>query len=404
MSTPHRLPRTNAARKRRGLALALVLMVVSIAAIIAFSAAAVSTTNLSFAQTDLASIRARYASEAGVSNALQQLEVDPAWNTGFNNVALPNDANLRYTVTVVNNSTGSSAVMASDGTSVPPASVYLVSTGSSGTFQRKTRILTRVGVSTIYRYAAYGRSSINMDSNANTDSYSSNQGVYGGTNVSSNGSVGTEGSLTLDSNSVIHGNTSAASYIMNGTATITGVQGGAPNVDLPAIDFAAAAASNDNATGFTLSGMTYNTSTKALSGRGTITFTKGGTYYFSSIDVLSNSTLVVPATVSSPVKIYVAGTYRSASNYFMNNNTQKPNNLQFLVGGNVDINSNSVFYGTIYAPNGDVTFRSNTILYGSVISGGNLNINSNQALHYDVTLATNNGDSTVPSVMVWERQ
>lgn len=404
IASPTRRHHICSATERRGLALALVLMVVSIAAIVAFGAAAVSSRNLNFASTDLCSIQARYASEAGAADALQRLEEDPGWSVGLTNVPLPGNSDLKYSVSVTNNSAGTAAVNAPDGTSVPPAAVYLLSSGTSGTLARRTRILTRVGTSTIYRYAAYGKTSIDMDSNANTDSYSSSTGAYGGANVSSNGSVGTEGTLSLDSNSTIHGNTSAATYHLRGTANITGVRGGAPNVTLPAIDFATPAASNNNASGFTVSGMNYNASTKALTGNGTITFNQGGTYYFSSIDIDSNSTLVVSASVTSPVKIYVAGNYHTDSNYFMNNNTTKPNNLQFLVGGMVDINSNSIFYGTIYAPNGDVTFRSNTILYGSVISGGNLSINSNQALHYDVTLASNNGSSTTPTVLVWERQ
>lgn len=404
IASPTRRQRGRDLSRRRGLALALVLMVVSIAAIVAFGAAAVSSRNLNFAATDLCSIKARYASEAGAADALQNLEEDPGWNTGLTNVPLPGNDGVKYSVSVTNNAAGTAMLTAPDGTAVPPATVYLLSSGTSGPITRRTRILTRVGVSTIYRYAAYGKTSIDMDSNANTDSYSSANGPYGGANVSANGSVATEGTLSLDSNSTIHGNTSAATYLLKGTAIITGVKGGAPNVTLPAIDFATPATSNNNASGFTVSGMNYNASTKTLSGAGTITFNQGGTYYFNSIDISSNSTLVVSPSVTSPVKIYVAGNYHSDSNYFMNNNTNKPNNLQFLVGGEVDINSNSIFYGTIYAPNGSVIFRSNTILYGSVISGGNLSINSNQALHYDTTLAANNGSSTIPTVLVWERQ
>lgn len=406
MTIPSRpaIMRPQGRRRRKGLALALVLMVISLAAIIAFGAAAVSSRNLGFAATDLNSIRARYVSEAGAADALQHLEQDPGWNDGLSNVSMPRDTTLRYSVVVTNNSAGTAAIVAPDGTSVPPAVVYLVSTGTSGPITRGTRILTRVGTSSLYRYAAYGKTSIGMSSNSSTDSYDSATGPYGGSNITSNGSVGTEGTLTLDSNTVVRGNTSAARYVLNGTATITGTKGGAPNVTLPAVDYTGPAASNNNGTGWTISGMRYNASTKTLTGKGTITFNQGGTYYFSSINIDSNSTLVVAAGVTSPVKIYVSGNYTTSSNYAMNNLTQKPNNLQFLIGGTVQIDSNSTFYGTIYAPNGDVTFSSNTILYGSVIAGGRLTIDSNQGLHYDAALAGNNGTSTTPTVLVWERQ
>ena len=379
-------------------------MVVSIAAIVAFGAAAVSSRNLNFASTDLNSIRARYASEAGAAQALQSLEQDPGWNIDQVKIPLPSDSTLTYSVDVTNNSAGTGTVTAPDGTAVPPSTVYLYCSGTSGSMTRHTRILTRVGTSSLYRYAAYGKTAINMSSNSSTDSYDSSRSAYGGTNISSHGSVGTEGTLTLDSNTTVKGDTYAARYVLNGTAKITGTKGGAPNVTLPGIDFGAPAASNNNGTGWTISGMSYNSSTKALTGKGTITFNQGGTYYFSSINIDSNSTLVVASNVTSPVKIYVSGNYTTSSNYQMNNLTQRPNNLQFLIGGTTQIDSNSTFYGTIYAPNGSVTFSSNTLLYGSVISGGTLSIDSNQGLHFDVSLAGNNGTTTTPTVLVWERQ
>ncbi|NDD28937.1 MAG: hypothetical protein EB084_11795, partial [Proteobacteria bacterium] len=263
--------------------------------------------------------RLRRTASAGLALVLVLLVVSVA--------SILSDSSSSYTLTATSNLVGNTNVTAPDGTLVPFGTVYLLSTGTYNSLSRKTRALVSIGGNTVYRYAAYAKSSIDMSSNANTDSYNSSNGAYNtSTNISSNGSVGTEGLLTLYSNTVIHGNTSAARYQLNGTAQITGTQGAAPNVSLPAIDFSGPQTSNNNGTGWTITGgtMAYNSSTKALTGRGTITFNQGGTYYFSSVNISANSNLVVSSSVTSPVKIYVLNDYTTSSNFAMNNQTQKP--------------------------------------------------------------------------------
>jgi hypothetical protein len=179
------------------------------------------------------------------------------------------------------------------------------------------------------------------------DSYQSNLGAYGGSNVGNQGNVQAGSTITLNGNAVING-----SKIPNDPAGLTPVPvpSGAQNLgDL-----------NINGN-YNFSAGDYKIGTLNINGNPNVT-TSGGLVriWFNSINM--------------------AGTVGSAST--------PPGQLWFFsrsTATNCNINSNCTLYGVIFAPNVTVSDSATGGIFGAVV-GSQVTLNGNASIHYDLRL------------------
>ncbi len=251
----------------------------------------------------------------------------------------------------------------------------------------------------------FGDEELDFASNAYVDSYDSRDGAYGGSNMGSEGHVGTNGThygcIDLDSNARIYGNALSGPetipedvIITRGNAEIFGEMDSLsePN-DMPSVPLP--------------EDLLYS-GDYSLGGNDSDTIDESGVYTSFRLD--SNCTVTIAADVSlyvtgefamrsnsqleiAPgvkVTIYLGGSFIQHSNTQINNLSEDPTNLLILgtdtFNGEMEWNSNSQFWGAVYVPKADVHFNSNADFYGS-ISAKSFECDSNSKIHYDLALA-----------------
>ncbi len=279
----------------------------------------------------------------------------------------------------------------------------------SKTISRTARVvLKRDGPPPIFDFAIFGDEGVEMSSNAQTDSYDSREGEYGGTNVNENGNVGTNathyGCISLNANARIYGDAYSgpqsdpdAVIITRSNAFISGEKRSLPQPKaFPSV--------------LAPSGLPYK-GYYSLGSNKQDTISQSGEY--SSFRLSSNSTVIISADVTLYVTgdfslssnsrleiaegvtatIYIGGTFTQRSNSQINNLSKDPAKLLILgtdsLSPQIEWKSNSQFWGAVYVPGSSVDFRSNSDFHGAVIAKS-LTINSNARIHYDEALASVN--------------
>ncbi|MFB3816677.1 MAG: hypothetical protein ACE147_03335 [Candidatus Methylomirabilales bacterium] len=237
--------------------------------------------------------------------------------------------------------------------------------------------------------AVHGRGVVNLSGNGTTDSYNSNDGPYGGSNVLSNGDVSTDrvgsGSITIGANATVNGSVLCGPTCNTSTdVVVSGHVSGSisqePNtLDMP-LPVIPAGVTNQGAL--------------SITGNRDVTL-NAGTYWFSSIHIAGNGRL----RTSGQVKIYVTGNVDIGGNGVIAANNAPPNLLIYGTSTNptnptapgastctsVSIHGNGSFVGAIYAPNADISLVGNAATYGS-LSGNTVTITGNGEFHYDEAL------------------
>lgn len=251
-----------------------------------------------------------------------------------------------------------------------------------------------------WEFGAFGKYSLHLDSNALTDSYDSRDGPYDVDTAFQKGDVGTNGLLLgIDSNANINGDVSTGpegEVIIKGKPTINGHVSHENDIYLPPVTIPEDAESAGSKGDF-------------LQTEGAKTIPADKVLRYDSFTVTSNAELnigdntVIYVTgdfvlnsnsgiaLDGSVKIYVDGNITISSNGIINSTTNTSDLMIFGSGPNaiakqqININSNSDFYGVLYAPEADVTLNSNADTFGSIV-GGTIDIDSNSRLHYDEAL------------------
>jgi len=256
-----------------------------------------------------------------------------------------------------------------------------------------------------WNFAVFGDEDVDFSSNAEVDSYDSGDGAYGGANVGSEGDVGTNGTLLgcidLCSNSKIYGDavtgpgsdpesviiTQGSAYI-DGEKKSLGEEKKMPSVALPEVltfmggyNLGVGDVGTIDASGEYTSFI--------LASNSTVTITSDVILYITGDFTMSSNTQLNIDNGAS-VTIYLGGTFSQSSNSQINNLSQDPTKLLILgtdtFSGTMTWNSNTDFYGAVYAPRAHVDFRSNIDFYGSIIAN-TFEFNSNARFHYDRALA-----------------
>lgn len=224
-----------------------------------------------------------------------------------------------------------------------------------------------------------------------TDSFDSGEGSYSSSLARDRGSICSDGPINIDGNSLIRGDARAGKgydVTITGGATVTRSIGSRlKRLNLPPVDATSAAAVNDNAqVPLIPEGNSWKSPVDAngnflLDGNKVIDL-PGGTYYFNDFTLTGQAVF----NVMGPATIYITGNFERSGGTRVNNNTQVPANLQFLMtGGTALVTSENEFHGVIYAPNSAVTIDGSADLFGAVV-GKTLTLTGSGQAHYDESL------------------
>jgi len=257
-----------------------------------------------------------------------------------------------------------------------------------------------------------------MDSNARTDSYNSGVADYAAVNGSGSnayanteGDVGSNQSISMDSNIGVHGdaNPGPGGSVTGDLGNISGNTTPMPStVELPAIvlPFAPSVANLTVAGAMTLASGNYAYATLQVNSSKTLTINGPATIVCDNFKLKSGSELIVNAT-NGPVEFFVVNDFVLNSNTRIKSNDLEPLDIAInLMSDNildpgvdvdfdedlVDFDSGSMMYGTIYAPSAAITIDSNFELFGSLIAR-RVDLDSNCRIHFDEALAEASEDS-----------
>lgn len=416
--------------KKRGFALGFVLLTLFTLFVLGFSLSETNLSSLSQVLHSTQAIEALEAAQAGTAMALYGVKQnDPnlptacgqtITPTSLQNISnpsvLPNSS--KFLVSLTNNY-GTACVtgqQAPDGTNVPPGMMYIQSKGIKGTTNvtRSSNTLLSVTRGWGYAYGAFGKIGFNYQSQGLADSFNSNNGAYGGSNILSHGNLGTNstiaataivssgGPMTVNGN-VMVGTGGSYPLVTQGSSgySVTGTMGSlATPIYLPT--------PIDPVMGSSNGAITCPPTCVLTPGKyGLITVNTGGVltlgpgkYSVTGITVNTGSNIVITATTLSPVKVYTSGPVNMSGNI---TNTNTLATSFFLYGTNTTLNNwnwtvgSGNFYGAIYAPNTDWTidFADGTSynLLGSFVFDkfsflGNINIHRDEALDTDPNAGT----------------
>ena len=232
---------------------------------------------------------------------------------------------------------------------------------------------------------------VSVPGTPHTDSYNSEKEIYNPAAARDRGSICSDGPINIDGTPVIRGDARSGKgfdVTITGSATVTGSVGRRIKpMNLPPVDASQAALQNDNwqipmiPEGKSFKSAVDPSGNFLLDGNQTMDLPPG-TYY------LNNFTLEGGAVfnISGPTTIYLTGNLSRAGRVIVNNSTQRPANLKFLMtGGTALVTSGNEFHGVIYAPNTSVTIDGGSDLFGAVV-GRTLTITGSGEAHYDESL------------------
>jgi hypothetical protein len=293
-------------------------------------------------------------------------------------------------------------------------------------------LVLRAVPNTIWRFGAFGKEFLHLDSNARIDSYDSRLGTYESQLVASptgsnaharqNGDVGSNGDVSLDQNAKVHGDAIAGvdhATIVLGNAVVTGERTtNTSEVELPPISVPSYANHGsltvNTSTTFNSGDRTYGTLRVGSSKTLTI---RGPANIVASSLVLNSGSKIAIDDSAGPVVMYVLDNFIMNSNTSIRPDSLNPANFTLnLLSDNVinpevtvqldtvDFDSNSKIWGVVYAPNARVVLDSNFELHGSLMARS-LDVDSNATFHFDEALvdATASG-SPIFETVAWREE
>lgn len=232
--------------KKKGITLAMVLMVIMIIVVIGLSISFIGAQNLRNVKKNNDNVQALYAAESGLSRALIKIRENSAWNgyddppsntqLTYSNVPMPSSSHITYTVRVYNNSSGGANLNAENGLVVPPGTILLLGEGRVGTAQnpkavKKVAALMRKG--SVFNWALFAKDGLHFNGNPDIEAYDSSIGLPGnhsqqngqadcGTNATSPGKVTTNGNqLVVDGDIAIGPGGNISTTIVSNPSTWT---------------------------------------------------------------------------------------------------------------------------------------------------------------------------------------
>ncbi len=247
--------------------------------------------------------------------------------------------------------------------------------------------VTASAVATRYArgYGVIGLDYIRMGGNS-SDSYWSPDGY---STPGEDGSIASNGNITLSGSSSIHGDArpGVGMSVIGGEGRVSGaIEPLTAPLVFPNGNAGIYATSNDNykiPRFVTISG--GHTDLRISSSRSLNL--QPGNYYFRNFDMSAGSTL----SLNGPTTIYFYGSFSVTGN--VQTAANMPKNLKIVAvpapdgtpPGPMRIWSGSDLYADIYAPQSDITFGGNGDVFGSVL-GKSIDMAGTSAIHYDTSL------------------
>lgn len=297
----------------------------------------------------------------------------------------------------------------------------LVSTGVDGSAAARIQVVLDLSLGSLFSWGAFGDEGLSMSSNTHIDSYNSSDGSYADqavngsgsdTYANQNGNVGSNDSVSLDQNATVNGNAIPGpdgTTTVSGGATVTGSTAPAPiTSEMPMIEVPRTVSAGDlliatNDT-YSLPPGDHAFDDFGLGNGATLVVHGPATVVFESATMRAGSEILVDAT-DGPVQFYVLEDFLMNSNTTFGSLTKTPADVELnLLSDNVinpdapidldtvDFESNSEFYGTIYAPNAQIVINSNFALYGSLVARA-VRLNSWATIHFDEALLESSAGS-----------
>ena len=357
--------------KRTGSAIALALLVVIILVVMGAGLLSLGLHSRMLSTRTAAEISARCAADAGLTKAVfemnEKLKVRP-WDDN----ALP----LETDATLANSDATFSYMITSD-----PDYIYHVDvTGRAGREIKTVGCtLTLVG---LFRNAVYAQNSLVLENAFLIDAYSSEQGPYGGVNALQPTTV-----ATGDPNAVAMGSgTVYGEFLVDYGRELPAISAPTePPFDVSKGEIDLDANSVPLVLGPDDSGQ-YDSITLLEGGKLII---DGEVTLYVPEDIRMKQFSELEILPDSYLTLYLGGNFTARNTSAVNALTQEPKGCQVYgigeEGQSFLFEQSAVFYGTIYAPDADITLNNAAELYGAIIADNSVIANSAE-LHFDATL------------------
>ena len=375
-------------QSNRGSALLITLCLMGMMTLLALGALKNSNTDMELSFNNENSERAFYIADAGAKRAVYQIRTDTTWRTGFNNVGFSGGTyNVQLTDSTTNSALGDTILISSTGDILNASSEIEICMYPEDNYP--------------FRYAMFAKSSVDIRNSMQTDSYNSDSGSYFLTHTSTDGDVGSNGTIDVYNGATVAGD---AMTSLNGGLTVVNrpdVLGDTSSTvpeqfvpDIPASEFALAETSSIASTGITGT-YSYNPVTKAFSSTGSVQLT-GGVYYFTSITLLNSASLTIAP--GAEVTIYVDGDVELKNSSEVNVGGV-PSSLKIFSSGDFVLKNSGDIYATFYSSTGDADLRNSGEFYGSIVADDIVSHNSSK-FHYDRDLSNYKKGKTGQILMV----
>lgn len=396
-------------RRRRGLAMALVLVSIPVAAVVLLALGSVGVMRLNLTNAGLARAAAVYAAEAGIAQAADRLASDVRWSEGLRDVPLSASQESRFSVRTTNNFFGLEPLRAPDGTLVPAGNCYLLSTGSArGRYTKDVAVMLHRDRGLAFEHAIFATEDIHLAGGSTTDSYDTAEGPYAETATPTGGDIGTnsveKSAIALGGKSRVNGTVEIgpggdprkvvkADPAYYETAVAMSSPVGLPDVDIPSGVSSGDVISDEAVT------MTPGTYGEVKIGSGATLSLSSGTYVIDKLSLEGDSVVEV---TSAPVRLYIRRDLTLSGGTLVNT-TAIPANVAFFLGSGVrsaSITGGTTAHYVLYAPHTDVKVVGGGDLYGAIVAKS-LSASGGSRFHYDADLR--NGIGGPLQVFSWQR-
>ncbi len=388
----------NRRKTQRGAALIMALCFTMVVLAVGIAMLSLSTNELTATKSQGDTVTMRNLAETGVERAMARVNAEPTWRCA--DPANPSNSDPAYSnvpvtakVNGADQTLGTFTVdkvedLGGDYIRVTARGYYPNATAANKQ-AKQVRLTAYKRWGTPFSAAAFGKSGVPL-ANGETDSYNSDNGAYGGSNIGNKGDIRTDstapGSIEIKNNGqcngkVIYGPGTDLSQVTLNRSRINDGDANEGNDILVAPHTAVMPDAVIPAGAIelrTVSGFSNNT----LSG-GSL---QAGTYWCDSIAISGNSQVYITGKVT----IYVKGKISIGGNGMLNNGV--PANLQIYglpTCTSVDISGNGNLSAAVYAPQADIVLNgagSNGKVFGA-LAGKTVSFNGNgTVLHYDEAL------------------
>jgi len=338
--------------------------------------------------------KAFYLAEAGAYRAYAHLRSDIAWEPEAEPVPLGD---------------GSFSVVLEED---EDDRLNVVSTGTVNGVNETVRLVLSSDSGGIFSRGIFGSEKVTVWNNGFVDSYDSDAGPYGASNMGYDGDVGSNKKILVYNNGDVRGDASVSTGnstdIYDPLNGITGTKNyKAPIRELPQIDIP------DD-----LEGLPYlNHGTPLIAGNYTLTggvlkvsnnksiTISGGNYRFKSIELSNNATARITGNVRLYIEqdytlknnaiftfdgtseIYIGGKMTMENGSDIDSPPNASNLALYLTSSETQTFSNNSIttVGVVYAPNAKILISNNAGIFGDVVAN-EIVIKNNGMVHYDIAL------------------